>query len=107
MKLEPSVLADFEVRKRQVMRKISKALHKMHYSEFYYPYLFAENILVKHKSDEISIIDLEDFRPLSKCPWSYRIELVSWFIKKKEWNTLRKSLASNMYTRQYMKSLLK
>jgi hypothetical protein len=107
MRLTPPILADFEVRKRNVMKKISKALHKMHYSEFYYPYLFAENILVKHKSDEISIIDLEDFRPLNKCPWSYRIEIVSWFIKKKEWSTLRKSLASNMYTKKYMKSLLK
>jgi len=106
LKLPPHVLADFEVRKRKVMKKISKALHKMHYSEFYYPYLFSENILVKHKSDEICIIDLEDFKPLKKCPWYYRLEIVSWFIKREEWNTLRTSLASNMYTKKYMKSLL-
>ena len=107
LNLKPNVLADYEVRKKSVMKKLSKALHKMHYSEFYYPYLFAENILVKHKSDEISIIDLEDFLPLKKNPWYYRIEIISWFIKKREWCTLRRSLASNMYTKQYMKSLLK
>jgi hypothetical protein len=104
--LKPTILADFEVRKKSVMKKISKALHKMHYSEFYYPYLYAENILVKHKSDEIAIVDLDGFLPLKRCPWYYRLEVVSWFLKKKEWCTLRKSLASNMYTKKYMKSLL-
>ena len=107
LNLEPNILADFEVRKKSVMKKLSKALHKMHYSEFYYPYLFAENILVKRKSDEIAIIDLEDFLPLKKSPWYYRIEIISWFIKRREWYTLRRSLASNMYTKKYMKSLLK
>ena len=107
LNLDPHILADFEVRKKSVMKKLSKALHKMHYSEFYYPYLFSENILVKHKSDEIAIIDLEDFLPLKKSPWYYRIEIISWFIKKREWCTLRRSLASNMYTKKYMKSLLK
>lgn len=105
--LHPTIIADFEVRKKGVMKKISKALHKMHYSDYYYPYLYSDHIMVKNQGDEIAIVDLEDFRPLKRCPWYYRLELCSWLIRKKEWRTLRKSLASGIFTQQYMKSLLK
>lgn len=106
-KLHPSIIADFEVRKKAVMKKISKALHKMHYCNFYYPHLYSEHILVKNRGDDVAIVDLEDFLPVEKCPWYYRLEPCSWVIRKKQWLTLRKSLASGVFTQKYMKSLLK
>lgn len=105
--LHPTIIADFEVRKKGVMKKISKALHKMHYSDFYYPHLYSDHILVKNQGDEIAIVDLEDFLPLKRCPWYYHLEPCAWLVRKKEWRTLRKSLASGIFTHKYMKSLLK
>lgn len=104
--LHPTIIADFEVRKKGVMKKISKALHKMHYSDYYYPYWYSDHIMVKNQSDDIALVDLEDFRHIKKCPWYYRLEICSWLIRKKEWRTLRKSLASGIFTQEYMKSLL-
>ena len=104
--LHPTIIADFEVRKKDVMKKLSKAIHKMEYSDYYYPYWYSDHILVKNQSDEIALIDLEDFLPLKKCPWYYRLEAFSWYIRKKQWRTLRKSLASDVFTQKYMRSLI-
>lgn len=104
--LHPTIIADFEVRKKDVMKKISKAMHKMHYSNYYYPYWYADHIMVKNQSDEIAIIDLEDFVHVKQCPWYYRLEICSWFVRQRQWRTLRRSLASGVFTKKYMKSLL-
>lgn len=106
-KLHPTVIADFEVRKKAVMRKISKIIHKMHYCDYFYPYWYSDHLMVKNQSDEIAIIDLEDFLYLKDCPWYYRLELCSYFVRQKQWRTLRKSFASGVFTKKYMKSLLK
>ncbi len=104
--MPPPVLADFDVRRRSTMENIAKAVRKMRYSDYFFPNWIAENIAVKNKSDEFALIDLENFRHLKNCPAFYRIMPVSWLIRKIEWRTLRKSLASGVFTRKYMRKLL-
>ena len=106
-KLHPSIIADFEVRKQAVMRNISRSIHKMYYSNYYYPHWYSDHIMVKNQSDEIAIIDLEDFRHLEDCPWYYRLEFCSWLIRQKQWHTLHKSFPSGVFTKKYMKTLIK
>ena len=106
-KLHPTVIADFDVRKKAVMKKISKIIHKMHYCDYFYPYWYSDHLMVKNQSDEIAIIDLEDFLHLKDLPWYYRLELCSYLVRQKQWRTLRKNFASGIFTKKYMKSLLK
>jgi hypothetical protein len=104
--LHPTIIADFEVRKKDVIKKISIAMHKMHYSNYYYPHWYSDHIMVKSKSNEIALIDLEDFCHLNQCPWYYHLELCSWLVRHKQWSTLQKSLASAIFTKKYMKEIL-
>ena len=103
--LPPPIIADFEIRRKKVMENIARALKKMQYCDFYYPYWTADNIAVKNKSDSFSVVDVEDFRHIKYCPIYYRLPLISWLIRKAEWRTLRKNLASGIYTSRYMRKV--
>jgi hypothetical protein len=105
--MHPSIIADFDVRKKDVMKRIVRVFQKMYYTDYYYPHWNSDNVLVKNKSDEIALVDLEDFRHLNQCPWYYRIELCSWFIRRRQWKTLLKTLAPGESMRKFMKDLKK
>ncbi|MBN1863609.1 MAG: hypothetical protein JW808_01775 [Victivallales bacterium] len=104
--MPPPILADFDVRRRGIMENIARSVRKMRYCDYFFPHWISENIAVKNKSKEFALVDLEDFRHIRNCPVYYRLTPVSWIVRKIEWRILRKSLASGVFTRKYMKRLL-
>jgi len=102
----PEVVADFQVRKKEFLKQLTRIVRRIHDADYYYPDWFGKHIYVRRASDEIALIDLERFRHLKKCPWYYCLPITRMLARRREWNTLKKTLGSSLYTPAYLKSLL-
>jgi hypothetical protein len=97
---------DFIVRKKEILEEVVQKMRIVHSRGYSYPDLFAKHIYIKPGSDRIVMIDLERFRPLSKCPWYFRFPISSIFVRNKCWKKFRRSLKSEILPDQFLKELV-
>jgi hypothetical protein len=102
-KASPEAAADFVDRKEFLLAKVAEIIKEVHAAGYVYPDWFGKHIFVKRGSDDIALIDLERFRPLSACPWYFGFPVTSWFVRKKIARKLRRSLKSDLLSDNMLK----
>ncbi len=103
----PEVIAGFQVHKKEILKTIAAAIHRIHHANYFYPDWVAKHIFIRKGSSEVVLIDLERFRHISSCPWYYRYRIVRNYIRLNEWKKLRKALGSKIYTKKFLNKLLR
>ena len=91
-KASESAIKDFNERIEDILKSVADKIESVHSANYAFPDWFGKHLYIKEKSDDIVLIDLERFRPLSKSPWYFGFPIVSIFIKRKFWRKLRNSL---------------
>jgi len=100
------VVAEFQTRKKDILREITRILRRIQDAGYTYPDWHAKHIFVRRGGEGIVLIDLERFRPLRECPWHRRLPLVRMLARRREWATLRRALGSPLFSRRYLLGLL-
>lgn len=100
------VVAEFQTRKKEILREITRILRRVQHAGYTYPDWHAKHIFVRRGGEGIVLIDLERFRHLRECPWHRRLPLVRLLIRRREWATLRRALGSSLYTHRFLLDLL-
>ena len=95
-------VADFAARKEEILAKIAEIIKSVHAGGYVYSDWFGKHIFVKPGSDDIALIDLERFRPLSKCPWYFGFPVTSSFVKRKIMRKLTRSLQSDLISEEML-----
>ncbi|NOY74700.1 MAG: hypothetical protein GXP32_02785 [Kiritimatiellaeota bacterium] len=101
----PEAVADFAENKERILAKVAEIIKKTLEAGYVYPDWFGKHIFVKPGVDEIALIDLERFRPLSECPWYFGFPVTSYFVKRKILRKLRRSLKSDLLPPKLLKRL--
>jgi hypothetical protein len=92
----PEAVDDFNARKETILAKIASIIKKVHAAGYVYSDWFGKHIFIKPGCDDIALIDLERFRPLSKCPWYFSVPIASMLVKRKILRKLTHSLKSEL-----------
>jgi hypothetical protein len=104
-KAPPEVVADFQTHKKDVLKRVTRVIRRVQDAGYFYLDWHSKHIFVRRGGDDIVLIDLERFRPLRDCPWYYRLFFVRYFVRRREWATLRRALGSSLYTPRYLLGL--
>jgi len=99
-------IEDFLNRKEKVLNQIAEKMRIVHKKGYSYPDLFAKHVYIKKDSEDIVLIDLERFRPLSRCPWYFAFPISSIFVKNKCWKKFKRSLKSEFLPKELLDKLL-
>ncbi len=102
----PDAIAEFKVRKRDILKKLVAAVHRIHESDYFYPDWDAKHLFLRKGSDEIALIDLEKFMHLNVSPKYYRYPIVQYYLRLREWEKIRDALGSKIYTKKFLNKLL-
>lgn len=98
---------DFISRKEELLSVVIRKMEKVHAAKYSYPDLFAKHVYIKKGSDDVVFIDLDRFRPLSKCPWYFGFPVSSFFVRAKCWRKFKRSLCSEILPERLLNRLLK
>ena len=96
---------DFDKRKECVLARVAEIIKDVHSAGYVYPDWFAKHIFITPGGDEIALIDLERFRPLSECPWYFGFPITSFFVKRKIIRKLKRSLKSDLISNELLDSI--
>ena len=97
---------DLDSRKERVLEAIGAAARRIRDGGYAYPDLVAKHIFLKPGSDDLALIDLERFRPLSAFPWYFRFPVLSYFTSRKMGKKLVRSLESDMFPASILRRCL-
>ncbi len=106
-KAPPEVIAGFQVHKKEILKTIASAIHRIHKANYFYPDWIANHIFIRKGTSEVVLIDLARFCHLSRCPWYYRYRVVRNFVRSQEWKKLKRALGSKIYTKKFLNKLLR
>jgi hypothetical protein len=101
----PEAVADFNARKEPLLARIAEIIKKVHAAGYVYSDWFGKHIFIKPGCDDIALIDLERFRPLSKCPWYFGVPIASIFVKRKILRKLTHSLKSELLSEELLREI--
>lgn len=105
--VSPDAIADFQMRKKQIIRELAETRDKIIKAGYFYHEWSADHIFVKYKGPGIVLTDFEKIEALASMPLTRKNPISLLFIKMQEWKNFKSALMSKVYTDAFLKGILK
>ncbi len=101
----PDAMADFQVRKRSIVREVLEMRDKINSAGLIYRAWDRSHVFVKYKSSGVAILDLEHLDKISDLSFMLSNPVSFAFIRWLEWRQFRRLLGSRVYTRALLRQI--
>ena len=105
--VSPDAIADFQIRKKQIIRELAETRDKIIKAGYLYSEWSADHIFVKYKGPGIVLTDFEQIEAVASMSWTRKNPISFSLIKMQEWKNFKSALMSKVYTDAFLKGILK